>query len=633
MPTKAKPPAKPNKLRTAFTEALRSAWRTQARVEQLAPPGDWTWWVFCGGRGSGKTRSGSEWVCERVAAGARYIHLIAPTVADCRDVLLEGPAGILSIAPSHDRPTYQPSLRKVTWPSGAQALLFSADEPDRLRGPQCDSLWIDELCAMRSAQDVLDMASFGLRLGKDPRALVTSTPRPTKPFKQLLAREGLDVVVTRSSSYANRANLAPAFFNQILAKYQGTRLGRQEILAELLTDTPGALFHLEKIEELRVSSAPPCERIVVSLDPAITYGPDSDETGIVVVGLANGHAYVIDDASGRYPPEEWASIAINVYRKYFCDRIVGETNQGGALIESTLRAVDPSIPFRAVHAARGKLTRAEPVAAIYEQNRAHHVGQFAALEDQMCTYDGSRSGLSPDRLDALVWAVHDLMLQEPAGNFIKEASFLTPSSTVDGTPAPVEIPQRVDCVLASIAAGLPLEPDTLAIVFFAASVYQTANPPLVILDWNLCELHDNTLDSFITQAYARLEELAQATRVRCGINSGLLIDNDGLAEILIDVAMSRDYLVNPLQGSIVERPHHERAIRAAAFLNQRKVRICREAHAKELNFRGVTRNHLLAQALAFGATDAAKDVQPLLVALSNGILECFSDAELRARAA
>jgi predicted phage terminase large subunit-like protein len=409
-----------HKLHRAFVEAARGSWRRQARPEQLEPPGNHTTWVFKGGRGSGKTRSGSEWTHERVAAGARYIHLIAPTVADVRDVMLEGPAGILSTAPSHLRPTYTPSLRRLTWPTGAQGLLFSSDEPDRLRGPQCDTAWIDELCAMRQAQDVLDNMYFGLRVGKDPRCLITTTPRPLRCFRALLARDGQDVVVTSSSSFANRSNLSPTFFSQITAKYAGTRLGRQELEAELLVDTPGSLWHSERIEELRVRVAPqPFERVVVAIDPAVTFGPDADETGVLVVALAAaGHAYVIDDLSGRYPPEAWARIAIAAYRRYCADRIVAEVNNGGSLVESVLRSVDPNIPFTAVHASRGKLTRAEPVSALYEQGKVHHVGMFGPLEDQLTSYDGSRTDASPDRLDALVWGITELMLGEPAGGFI-----------------------------------------------------------------------------------------------------------------------------------------------------------------------------------------------------------------------
>jgi predicted phage terminase large subunit-like protein len=425
-------PRPDSQLHRAFTAALRNAWRHQARPEQIAPAGTWTTWVFCGGRGAGKTRSGAEWVQERVASGSRFVHLVAPTVADVRDVMLEGPAGILSIAAPHLRPVYQPSLRKLTWPNGAQGLLFSSDEPDRLRGPHCSSAWVDELCAMRTAADVLDNMYFGLRVGKDPRALLTTTPRPIRCFKALLARDGQDVVVTRSSSFANRENLAPSFFSQITAKYAGTRLGLQELEAQLLTDTPGALWRQERIEELRVSTAPQLERIVIAIDPAVSFGPDSDESGIVVVGLGtNQHAYVLEDISGKYPPEEMARRAIAAYRTHAADRIIAEINNGGALVESVLRGVDPNIPYSAVHASRGKLTRSEAPSALYEQGKVHHVGIFGPLEDQMTSYDGSRTGSSPDRLDALCWGIHELMLGEPAGGFIPIECMLPKAELTD----------------------------------------------------------------------------------------------------------------------------------------------------------------------------------------------------------
>ncbi len=399
-------------LLAGFAEALRNDWRASlARTEQLAPPGNWITWIFAGGRGAGKTRSGAEWVRERVETGvARRIHLVAPTAADARDVLVEGPAGLLAISPQRSRPIYSPSLRKLEWPSGAVGLLFSSDEPDRLRGPQCDTLWLDEFCAFRRPQDVLDMAMFGLRLGKGPRALITTTPRPIKPFRDLLARDGQDVVVTRCSTRANAANLAPPFLDQILSRFTGTRLGRQEIDAELLEDVPGALWQLARIEELRVREAPVLTRIVVAIDPATTSGEGADETGIIVAGIGqDGHLYVLDDLSGRFQPSEWAKRAIAAYHAHKADRIVAEVNQGGDMVEATLRSVDGSVPYRAVHASRGKLVRAEPVSALYERGVAHHVGAFARLEDQLTSYDGQRSGGSPDRLDALVWAMTELM--------------------------------------------------------------------------------------------------------------------------------------------------------------------------------------------------------------------------------
>jgi predicted phage terminase large subunit-like protein len=616
-PPSEPPAAKPHR---AFVEALRGAWRRQARPEQLAPPGAWTTWVFNGGRGSGKTRSGAEWVQERVAGGERYVHLVAPTAADVRDVMLEGPAGILSIAAPHMRPIYQPSLRKLVWPNGAQGLLFSADEPDRLRGPQCGTLWIDELCAMRTAQDVLDNAYFGLRLGKDPRCLITTTPRPLKPFKALLARDGQDVVVTRSSSYANRDNLAPSFFAQIVAKYAGTRLHAQEVEAQLLTDTPGALWHLDRIEELRVRVAPqPFERVVVAIDPAVTFGPDSDETGIVVVALAaDGTAYVLDDLSGRYPPEEWARRAIQAYRVHAADRIVAEINNGGALVESTLRSVDPGIPYTAVHASRGKLTRAEPVSALYEQGRVHHVGVFGPLEDQLTSYDGSRNGASPDRLDALCWAITELMLGEPPGRFIRAEALLRTDSA--GVPAPVDMPDQVERVFA-FAAIVESEADALGTVFFAVA---PGSPRVVVAGWDIQALEQSTLDTYFPAVAERLQELAALTG-SSPLRARLIVEPAGLGAVLLEQGQLRRYNVAALvDKGLLEKDLTARVIEVGNYLAAGGIKLLARAHEETQTFKGVNRNHLTAALAAFRLGDADKKIGPLLAAFATGALDVLN---------
>jgi phage terminase large subunit-like protein len=367
------------------------------------------------GRGFGKTRTLAEWVCEQAASGrASRIALVAATAADARDVLVEGQSGILAVAPPWCRPVYESSKRRLTWPNGTIATTFSAEEPDRLRGPQHDAAVCDELASW-SHPETWDMLQFGLRLGRNPRCLVATTPRPTKLIRELLAREGRDVVVTRGSTYENRANLAPGFFDQVIRKYEGTRLGRQELNAELLEDTPGALWSPGIIDAVRQAAAPTLVRIVVAIDPAATSGEDADETGIVVVGKDNqGHGYVLADASGKYQPIEWAKIAIAAYRAHHADRIIAERNNGGAMVEATIRMVDTNVPVTTVWASRGKVARAEPVSALYEQGRIRHVGGFPALEDQMCgftsDFDRQRAGYSPDRVDALVWAVTDLLV-------------------------------------------------------------------------------------------------------------------------------------------------------------------------------------------------------------------------------
>jgi phage terminase large subunit-like protein len=410
-----------NPFATQLVAALQTCWPAIARPNQLPPPGDW-WqiWLLLAGRGYGKTRTLAEWVCQQVASGqASRIALVAATAADARDVLVEGASGILSVAQPWYRPIYEPSKRRLTWPNGAIATTFSAEEPDRLRGPQHDAAVCDELASW-SHPETWDMLQFGLRLGRHPRCLVATTPRPTKLIRELLAREGREVVVTRGSTFENRANLAPGFFDQVIRKYEGTRLGRQELNAELLDDTPGALWSHAIIDAARLTAAPLLQRIVVAIDPAVTSGEDADETGIVVVGIDHqGHGYVLADASGKYQPIEWAKIAVGAYRAHHADRIVAEVNNGGDMVENTLRMVDPNVPFTAVRASRGKVTRAEPVSALYEQRRMHHVGTFPQLEDQMTNFtsdfDRAAAGYSPDRVDSLVWGCTELLVEPMKG--------------------------------------------------------------------------------------------------------------------------------------------------------------------------------------------------------------------------
>jgi predicted phage terminase large subunit-like protein len=415
-----------NSFAAQLADALENSWPAVARPNQLRPPGDW-WqiWLLLAGRGFGKTRTLAEWVCEQAASGqASRIALVAATAADARDVLVEGESGILAVAPPWCRPIYEPSKRRLTWPNGVIATTFSAEEPDRLRGPQHDAAVCDELASW-SHPETWDMLQFGLRLGRKPRCLIATTPRPTKLLRELLAREGHDVVVTRGSSYDNKANLAPAFFAQIVKKYEGTRLGRQELNAELLEDTPGALWSQGLIDGTRISAAPELTRIVVAIDPAATSGEDADETGVVVVGQdKDGQGYVLADCSGRYTPIEWARIAISAYRTHHADRIVAERNNGGDMVEATLRMVDQNVPVTTVWASRGKVTRAEPISALYEQGRMHHVGTFPQLEDQLTNFtsdfDREAAGYSPDRLDAMVWAATELLVEPMASYGIFE---------------------------------------------------------------------------------------------------------------------------------------------------------------------------------------------------------------------
>jgi phage terminase large subunit-like protein len=407
--------------------ALLHDWSFWARPSQLPPEGQWRVWLLLAGRGFGKTRTGAELVRSRVAArSARRLALIAPTLADARDVMVEGESGILAVSSRWDRPHWEPSRRRLTWPNGAIATFYSADEPERLRGPQHDAAWCDELASWRYPE-AWDMLMFGLRLGDDPRVIVTTTPRPTTLLRALI--EDPTVIVTRGATHENRANLAPQFLEQILRKYQGTRLGRQEIEAELLEDIPGALWNRGLIEAARARDAPVMMRIVVAIDPAVTSSESADETGIIVAGRDEmGHGWILADLSGRYHPAEWAKVAIAAYYAHHADRIVAEVNNGGEMIEATLRVIDPNVAVASVHASRGKAARAEPVAALYEQGRVHHLGAFPQLEDQMCNlirgeYASASSPCawsSPDRADALVWALTDLLVSPMAGEGVYE---------------------------------------------------------------------------------------------------------------------------------------------------------------------------------------------------------------------
>jgi len=390
-------------------------WRAKARSGQLPPAGDWNGWVVMAGRGWGKNFTGAGWVNELIETGvAGRIGLVAATAADARDTMVEGQSGLLRMAPSWNRPVYEPSKRRLTWPNGAIATTFSSEEADRLRGPEHDAAWADELAAWNEPQSTWDMLQFGLRLGKRPRWLVTTTPRPIKLLKELLAREGSDVMVTHGHTFENEANLALTFLAAVRSRYEGTRLGRQELNAELLSDMPGALWQLDWVDRNRVTKAPEdLRRIIVAIDPAVSNNEGSDETGIVVAGItADKHVYILEDLSGRYQPHEWASKAIEAYRRHKADRILSEINNGGQMVEATIRNIDYRVSFKSVHASRGKVTRAEPIAALYEQRKAHHVGSFPKLEDQMCSFtsdfDRSRAGYSPDRVDALVWALTEL---------------------------------------------------------------------------------------------------------------------------------------------------------------------------------------------------------------------------------
>lgn len=401
-----------------------------AMEHQLPPEGNWRSWVIMGGRGAGKTRAGAEWVRSQVEGPLpldpgpkRRVALIGETYDQVRDVMIKGESGILACSPPDRIPTWKASERKLVWPNGAEAQAFSAHDPESLRGPQFDAAWVDEMAKWKKAHDTWDMLQFALRLGEHPQVCVTTTPRNVGVLKELL--EAPSSVVTHAPTDANRANLAASFLEEVRNRYAGTRLGRQELDGVLLADAEGALWTTEMIQKARVKTAPALDRVIVALDPAVSSGSGSDACGIVVVGVQtqgppqDWRAVVLADCTVQgLGPTGWARAAIAAMDQYGAERLVAEVNQGGQLVEEVIRQVDPLVPFKAVHASRGKVARAEPVAALYEQGRIRHVTGLIDLEEQMClmTPRGYEGQGSPDRVDALVWAVHELMIA-PASQY------------------------------------------------------------------------------------------------------------------------------------------------------------------------------------------------------------------------
>lgn len=392
---------------------LLDDWRVWARSAQLPPVGDWRCWLILAGRGFGKTRAGAEWLrLEAERNGATRLALVGATMADARGVMVEGESGLIACAPSGFRPVFEPSRGRLVWPNGAQAFLYSAEAPEQLRGPQHHAAWADEIGKWPKGEAVWRNLALGLRLGERPRVVATTTPRPTALVKALLADAG--TAVTRGRTIDNAANLPRAFIEGVTAAYGGTRLGRQELDGELIEDNAGALWRRAMIDRLRVANPPALARVVVAIDPPVS--ATGDACGLIAAGLGeDGHGYVLEDATlERAPPLVWAEAAVALAVRWRAERVIAEVNNGGDLVETVLRQAAPDLPYRAVRASRGKAARAEPVAALYEQGRVHHVCGMPMLEDQLCGllpgggYDGP--GRSPDRADALVWALTTLML-------------------------------------------------------------------------------------------------------------------------------------------------------------------------------------------------------------------------------
>ncbi|MEL6236570.1 MAG: terminase family protein [Pseudomonadota bacterium] len=393
---------------------------------QLPPEGDWTTWVILGGRGAGKTRAGAEWVRRQVEGArpsdpgrCRRVALVAETLDQAREVMVFGESGILACSPGDRRPQWQSSRKRLVWPNGAEARVFSASDPESLRGPQFDCAWSDELAKWKKGRAAWDMLQFGLRLGDRPRQVVTTTPRANRLLNDIL--EADHTASTSAPTWANRRNLSEGFVERVQQAYEGTQLGRQEIDGTLMESLPGALWTQGQFDRLR-GRPPELDRIVVAVDPPVTSGDAADACGIIVAGVsfdADPKAWtgwiLADETCEGAHPQIWAETAAKAAHRWRADRVVAEVNQGGELVETVLRQVDPMLSYRGVRASRGKVARAEPVAALYEQERVLHAGRFDKLEDQMCaiTQEGFQGRGSPDRVDALVWALTDLMI-EPA---------------------------------------------------------------------------------------------------------------------------------------------------------------------------------------------------------------------------
>lgn len=415
--------------------AIYYDWEFWARETQLQPKGlgesGRFIWLYLAGRGTGKTRTFSEWIIDGVQnKGYRHISLVGAAADEVRDIMILGESGIMAYSPPWFKPRYVPSNKLIVWPNGAEAHIFYGTEPEKSRGAQSDMIWCDEICKWQYPDETFDNIMMGLRLGNNPVCGISTTPKPIKLIKELVKDDRC--IVVKEGTHANKDNLAPAFISTVLKKYEGTRLGRQELNGEILDDNPNALWIRRWIDEYRITKEqmPDLRRVVIPIDPAVTSNENSDDTGIIPCGEGAApnipnvknpdlmHYYILDDATMKGTPLAWGARAIDRYRFYRADKIIGETNNGGDLIESNLRNIDRNISYAKVHASRGKYTRAEPIAALYEQGRVHHVGFFPALEDELCEYEFTSNEPSPNRLDSMVWGV-SYLAEKMVGTSIK----------------------------------------------------------------------------------------------------------------------------------------------------------------------------------------------------------------------
>ena len=398
---------------------LRLKWINMARPKQLTPHGEWSIWLILAGRGWGKTLTGAQdmaWF--GLSNPESRIAIIAPTFADGRDTCVEGESGLLSILNDETIANYNRSLGEVVLHNGSRFKTFSADSPERLRGPQHHRAWCDELGSWKYTE-TWDQLMFGLRLGQNPKVVITTTPKPIPIIKELAKRK--DVLVTSGSTFENEKNLADAAVRQLRERYAGTRLGRQELFAEILEDVEGSLWSRDMLQSAMLKfneKLPDFKRVVVAVDPAVTANKDSNETGIVICATDHkGQYYVLNDISGVYTPDTWAKKTVEAYESYKADKVIAEVNNGGDLVQKVVKTVDPNVNYKAVRATRGKFVRAEPIAALYEQKRVKHINRFTLLEDQLCTYNPEISSISPDRLDALVWGLTELSARSGVANW------------------------------------------------------------------------------------------------------------------------------------------------------------------------------------------------------------------------
>jgi phage terminase large subunit-like protein len=419
----------------------RNYWLSHARPNQITPPGDWSTWLVMAGRGFGKTRVGAEDIADYLTSNRNIrVCVLAPTIADARDTCIEGESGLLTALERYgfkegQNLVWNRSMGELKLPNKSRVKLFSAEKPARLRGPQHHRAWVDELAqVVKDAPDALDMLLFGLRLGEHPRLVATTTPLPVTAVKELIRREHDDVYVTRGSTFDNAANLAAPALRQLRERYEGTRLGRQELYADLLDDIPGALWQRAWIDADRVQRAPELARTVVAVDPAVTSGENADETGIIVAGKGvDGDYYVLADRTVRTTPLDWAGRTVAAYHDFDANEIIIETNQGGDALAALLRQIEPGLPIRQVHAKKGKRVRAEPISALYEQHKVHHVGNLSHLEDQLCTWVPEQIE-SPDRMDALVYSLLAIASPSMATEFMNQ---LMSTSRVPAGQGPV----------------------------------------------------------------------------------------------------------------------------------------------------------------------------------------------------